>query len=180
MSTPSATQKSVPEVLSYVRPWRAVYIVIPFFILLNYLAFVAINRTENEAYWEAYPPYLERLEELRLIASQQGLWYDSPLALLCAFVFYFELGISVIAQLSSFILFRKLFVWHLCSICWAVHFYEVGITLRMCRNANATWQTILKYMLVTLFAGICQLNPLKAEYSQYAKREYRRRERLQK
>lgn len=180
MNTPSAPQNSVPEVLSYVHPWRAVYIVIPFFLLLNYLAFFAIHRTEEEAYWEVYPPYLERLEQFRLTVNRQGLWYDSPLTLLCVLVFYLEKGISVIAQFSSFIFVRKLIIWHLCSFCWAIHFYEVGITVRMCRNANATWSTTLRYALITIFSGVCQLSPLKEEYSAYTKREYRRRGRLPK
>lgn len=168
---------SKPGALQYVRPWRMIVIVIPLFILFNYMAFFAVFRTEKEAFWEVTPPYLTRLEQQSMKASQEGLWYDTPLVFLCLFLFYLEKLVSVVAKATSVVYRRKGILFQICAICWSIHFYEIGVALRLCRKCNATWMTTLKYLVVILFVGICQLNPLKAECREYVKRERRRRER---
>lgn len=165
------------EKLGYVRPWRTIVIVTPLFLLLNYICFSSIYRTEKENFWDVTPPYLSRLEQQSVKASQDRLWYGTPFSFLCFVLFYFEKIVSATARATSVVYRNKQILFQLCSVCWAIHCYEAGIGLQICRKCNASMLTTFKYLLGIIFGGLCQLFPLKAECKEYGKRERRRRER---
>lgn len=169
-----------PEQLAYVYPWVFFIVVAPAFLLFNYMAYFAADRVEGEVYWTTKPAYLTGLEKQSMLASRSNHWSAGPLSLVCLVCFYFEEMVSVIAAYLSMVLVRKALLSQLCTLCWIIHFYEVGLCFKTCRQCHATWATTLKYMLATSLGGIAQMKTMNAEVNEYVKRERRRRDKMKK
>ncbi|KAG5505739.1 hypothetical protein JKF63_05075 [Porcisia hertigi] len=48
-----------------------------------------------------------------------------------------------------------------CTIAWLIHFYELGVSFRICRSSNASVPVTACYMCCTFLGGLTQLLPLR-------------------
>jgi hypothetical protein len=148
--------------LEYRRPWMIFYPTAVAFLLLNYLAFCT---TADEAGTSrVLPDYIASYAASRAYMREAAASGTAPSesAALNALLWFEENVMGFLFQLGVR-LFRSLFgIQAVCVGAWLVHFFELGMSSRICFSCNATAGTTALYMLCTTLAGFAQLVPQTA------------------
>lgn len=142
--------------IAYDRPWAVFVPTVIAFGLLNYLA--CCTRVNAEGTDLVLPPYAQRAADYRTTALANGET-TLPASVMAPLLFE-ETCMGLLFRMGSRLFGGMNGIQMLLVVVWFIHFFELGMCVRICVACRATPWTTLRYAFCTITAGFAQLIPL--------------------